>query len=78
MLDDADSDRFVRERLARGGPALPALAKTQRADLLRFGLLLHLAVAHVDAPMVIPLDAVFPIVRSRTAPSPPSRASCLG
>lgn len=63
LLDDADSDRFVRERLGSAvAQRYPALAKTQRADLLRFGLLLHYGGVwlDVDAPMVIPLDAVFP------------------
>lgn len=63
VLDDADSDRFVRERLGSAvAQRYSALAKTQKADLLRFGLLLHFGGVwlDVDAPMVIPLDAVFP------------------
>lgn len=63
LLDDRDSDRFVRERLGDAvAKRYRSLAKTQKADLLRFGLLLHFGGVwlDVDAPMVVPLDEVFP------------------
>ena len=64
LFDDANSDRFVRERL--GGDVAQRYGnltnKAHKADLLRYGLL-HLfggVYLDVDTPLIRPLDEVFP------------------